>query len=719
MFMGLTVSLVGFAKASEERNRARKAEARAELQRLSSELNERKALNEAARSEQVSKFLESMLEGAGPAVALGRDTTLLREILDRTVERLEEELKDYPEVEARLRDTIGETYRNLRVLPKAERMHRQALKLRRKSFGPEHLEVAESLYHLSWALFDQATSTTNKSQEAKSLCSESLAMRRKLLGEEHIEVSRSMYGLAWMSKPGSDEAVELFRQLLAMRRKLLGKEHTDIAQALRGLGVGLQRQGRFQEAEQAHREALAMQRRLSGDDHPDVAKALFNLGFVLQKQGRMSEAEGSFRERLAINRKLFGNRHPTVAKSLFQFTDILIDEGKLDEAEKTARDALEIRRRLPSGEVGIEDTAIYVWRLATVLREAGKLFEAEAACREMLEIARKDQGSEHNHVAFALNLLSNVLNDQDRLVEAESVSREALRVARKAFADSPSDMAVFLFDLAMVCKCQGKFHEAETILKEALPLVENQNDPQSEFGYVHAIELLCSFRAKMGDLKGAIDYCSKALEIDPTNLVYLSACGLMQLHMGDQGSHRATMERLSRELQRGNDSSNSTAQWACVLGPESLPDYSPLLNGGWHSAAWHAAAWKTNCDEFIQPQALGGLLYRAGRYAEACGELFGAYDLMRNVEAIRTNSTPAYASFLLTMTHCRLGKTNEAKEWFNRALAQDFDARRRATNVAKGNFRWDIPLALDLLRREAQSMLNPPPEFRQAQTGSK
>src|SRR6266550_726188 len=47
-----------------------------------------KALTEATRSKQVAAFLEKMLVGADPAFALGRDTRVLRQILDQTVERM-------------------------------------------------------------------------------------------------------------------------------------------------------------------------------------------------------------------------------------------------------------------------------------------------------------------------------------------------------------------------------------------------------------------------------------------------------------------------------------------------------------------------------------------------------------------------------------------------------------------------------------------------------
>ena len=58
----------------------------------------------------MAQFLKDILEGVVPSVALGRDSTMLKEILDKTAERVGKDLKDQPEVEAELRSTIGTTY---------------------------------------------------------------------------------------------------------------------------------------------------------------------------------------------------------------------------------------------------------------------------------------------------------------------------------------------------------------------------------------------------------------------------------------------------------------------------------------------------------------------------------------------------------------------------------------------------------------------------------
>jgi eukaryotic-like serine/threonine-protein kinase len=99
-----------------------------------------KARTQALKSQHVARFLKDMLGGAEPAVAAGRDVTLLREILDKTSERVSTDLTAEPEVELELRTTIGRTYEAAGEYQRAEAMQRQALALARLLYGskPRH-----------------------------------------------------------------------------------------------------------------------------------------------------------------------------------------------------------------------------------------------------------------------------------------------------------------------------------------------------------------------------------------------------------------------------------------------------------------------------------------------------------------------------------------------------------------------------------------------------
>src|SRR5204863_6044403 len=101
----------------------------------------REAEAASAKSQQVTKFLEDMLQGVGPSVALGEDTKMLRRILDQTAARVGKEMTHQPRVEAELRNIIGGAYGELGYPGQGEKMVRPALEIHRKEFGSESLEA--------------------------------------------------------------------------------------------------------------------------------------------------------------------------------------------------------------------------------------------------------------------------------------------------------------------------------------------------------------------------------------------------------------------------------------------------------------------------------------------------------------------------------------------------------------------------------------------------
>ena len=111
-----------------------------------------------------------MLNGVGPSVALGRDTKMLREILDKTAERLG--IEGSTGSGSRLRDTLGNVYRDLAEYTNAADMHREALALRRKLHGTQHPSVASTLNNLGGVLHRQGNHA-----EAEKVYRDALAMR--------------------------------------------------------------------------------------------------------------------------------------------------------------------------------------------------------------------------------------------------------------------------------------------------------------------------------------------------------------------------------------------------------------------------------------------------------------------------------------------------------------------------------------------------------------
>ena len=81
LVLGFGVSTRMFIQEKKAHEQTMAAEHEQSRLRLEAQAKEQSARTEAAKSQEATKFLESMLEGVKPSVAMGRDTTILREIL--------------------------------------------------------------------------------------------------------------------------------------------------------------------------------------------------------------------------------------------------------------------------------------------------------------------------------------------------------------------------------------------------------------------------------------------------------------------------------------------------------------------------------------------------------------------------------------------------------------------------------------------------------------
>lgn len=420
---------------------------------------------EAQRSRQVALFLEDMLKGVGPGVARGRDTTLLREILDKTLARVTNDLKGQPEVQAEICNTLGQVYRALGQSGKAEELHRSARSLLNLSRGDKRRDVAVSLNDLALVLRDQG-----KLPEAEALHREALELRRKLYGNEHPKVAESLNNLALVlrSEGRLTESEKLHRDALGMDLKSFGHNHLAVATSLNNLALALDAQGKPADAEPYLRESIDIQKKLLGDDQPGLAITLDNLAFVLREQGKLDEAETLERQSLATQRKIFGPEYPSVATAINNLGLILAAQGKTVEAEQLLREALVQRRKLLGEEH--PELAASLHHLAALLRKAKKLDEAGRLESEALAMRKKLYGEENPAVANSLNNLALIRQDEHKLTEAESLLREAAAMQMKLLGNDHPSLAATLNNLALVLREEGKLSESEANLRRTVEI---------------------------------------------------------------------------------------------------------------------------------------------------------------------------------------------------------------------------------------------------------
>lgn len=381
----LLVLLLGAAASTWQAIRATRAEREQIKLRNQADADEKKAQEEASRSDQIALFLKDMLRGVGPTVAMGRDTTLLREILDKAATRVDTELKDEPEAQLDLRLTLVRAYFDLEDYAKTEQLSRETVDLAQAHYGAVNPVAAEALHWRAMAL-----------------------MR--------------------LRDQGSAESVS--RQSLAMQIQLHGTNTLEEASVLCNLGDIIRHEGKNAEAEADFRRALAIRKSHLGDDDDDVAWALEGLGFALSGQGKMTEAKDAARQALALMRKIHGDEHPYTSYEYWCLGSFLLDgtPEEVAEAETDLRKAIEIQEKTVGK--GKWSQAWMHHHLAIALAKRNQPVEAEVHFREALDIARKEGPDRSDMVQLLLGYVS-FLRHNNRADDARPLAEEAVALCRR------------------------------------------------------------------------------------------------------------------------------------------------------------------------------------------------------------------------------------------------------------------------------------------------
>jgi serine/threonine protein kinase/tetratricopeptide (TPR) repeat protein len=491
---------------------------------------------EALKSDQVATFMTEMLEGVGPSVALGRDTTMLREILDQTAGRIGTDLEGQPEVEAAVRNVLGSTYRDLGEFEKAEMQQREAVAKNRRVLGDDHPQTLISIDALSITL-----QKLGRYDEAEALFSEALEGMRRVLGADHPKTLMTIGNLGQLiAETGRlAEAEPYHRESLEGLGRVEGAEHIETLTALNNLGVLLHSMGRFAEAETALREALEVKRRVLGNDHPETLIGINSLAVVLAARERYDEAEALYSECVEGYRRVLGDEHMDTLRALSNFGVFLTNLGRPEEGERLLREALDTRRRVLGDDhfntlVSINSMGFWYYR-------QGRHDESEAMIREVLERGRRVLGSDHpDYLVWVFNM-SQLLQLRGRLAEAEAYDREVLDAQRRILGPASPQTLRVLWDLAALVDKLGRSEEAEQLLVDGLEAARRENgeaDPTTtatrarlaRFYLAHdrMDEARAVVKAQMSALRGAAEasddpevkmtFAVEALSCEPVDL---------------------------------------------------------------------------------------------------------------------------------------------------------------------------------------------------------
>lgn len=245
-----------------------------ELERATARANQ-----EAASARALSDFWADLFRQADPNRAQGRELSV-REMLDQGMDSAVPRLSETPLVKARLLKQMGESYRALGNLERAE------------------------------AALAAAAAALDSTADAPMAQRIDLALER---GRVLADLGRAEAALAilerarrWQDETAAPDGER------ATTLNIIASIYND--------------QSRFLDAEPLLREALALRR--AGGDPREVSTSLNNLGYALLQTGRVREARALFEEALPLRRQAFPGRH----------TETVITEINLGVAERDLGD---------------------------------------------------------------------------------------------------------------------------------------------------------------------------------------------------------------------------------------------------------------------------------------------------------------------------------------------------------------------------------------------
>lgn len=271
----------------------------------------------------------------------------------------------------------------------------------RAHYGNEHASLSSMLTtraHCSVGL--------GKTEQAEADLREALRLVEGAMGADAAIGVRGQLltdlGLALNQQDRFAEAEPLLREAVRINEALYGSEHPELGTTLANLANSVSNLGRTEEGFALWRRAIALHAQRVGADRRLLGITLGSFGYLLWRERQFDEAETRLRESLATFEAI-DPQHPDRAAPLTSLGTLLVDTERAAEALPLLREAVALREaRLPRGN----------WRLETArsalggcLQALGRDAEAGPLLRSSYEALRKDMGETHPRTQDALQRL--------------------------------------------------------------------------------------------------------------------------------------------------------------------------------------------------------------------------------------------------------------------------------------------------------------------------
>jgi tRNA A-37 threonylcarbamoyl transferase component Bud32/uncharacterized protein YukE len=378
------------------------------------------------QAEQVTEFLTSIFQVSNPYAQNAKNITAL-ELLKNGAKRIDTELQDQPEVQAFLRTSMGNVYRQLGLTEQAKPLLETAYQQIKTTpdMNPQHkadiitslgtLAMTDVEYEQAEKYFQEALqvlpdkqsktyfatqsnlailySRTNQYDKARIL---NLALIELL--EQHdpgnvddLSTAYNSLGMVYFRLEQPDKAVPYFEQGLAVIEQSDVVLNENKIALMANLALVKAELGEHQEALDLSLETLELKEQMLPANHPDLILAYDNLAFAYYQQQNLKQAQ------------FWNGKAISTYEEVFKSNEGISDQIRYDYAMTLAN-------------------------YAVLLRKNGQIQDAKSSFEKVVSMLKELLGNQHHYVADYVYELGKINFLQNKIEESASQVEQALAI---------------------------------------------------------------------------------------------------------------------------------------------------------------------------------------------------------------------------------------------------------------------------------------------------
>jgi len=349
----------------------------------------------------------------------------------------------------------------------------KVLKIEKKLFGDENLDVADTYYWIG-----ELYAKLNIFEKAKQFLSKATEIYEREEGRTSINVSNSLFWIGWLYQENYqyEKARNYYEEALIIKEQILGKDHIDLSVLLTYLGEVNAELFLFEKAEINYLRALKIREKIKGINDPFNSSILNNLGFVNKEKGNYKNAEEYYLRAQEITAKAYGSDHIKNITTLNNIASNYEAQALFEKAEEYYLRVLEITTK--NFDPDHIENATILNNLGLFYLEKNFYEKAEIFLKRSLNIYENIYGSNHHLTANALNSMGGLFLEKGLLNKSEDFFLKSLSIKEKIFNDKHPTISVTLNSLGGIYFDQGNFQKSEEVYKRALKIDEQYLGPE-------------------------------------------------------------------------------------------------------------------------------------------------------------------------------------------------------------------------------------------------